>query len=98
MPLNFRQERFVQNLVAEGMNATAAYRAAGYRGQGNIAEVVRLRAPQEPLEVKARLADVQAVHAERAAITVDDLIDKLERLYFIAVDDRASRGQASKRF
>ena len=33
-------------------------------------------------------ADVQAVHAERAAITVDDLIDKLERLYFIAVDDR----------
>ena len=69
------------------MNATAAYRAAGYRGQGNTAEVGACELLRNP-KVKARLADVQAVHAERAAITVDDLIDKLERLYFIAVDDR----------
>ena len=38
MPLNPRQERFVQNLVVNGMNATAAYKSAGYKGQGNVAE------------------------------------------------------------
>ena len=33
MPLNTKQERFAQNLVAQGMNATAAYKAAGYTGK-----------------------------------------------------------------
>ena len=34
MSVNVRQERFVQNLAAKSMNATAAYKAAGYKGLG----------------------------------------------------------------
>ena len=85
MSLNARQERFVQSLVAEGMNAIA-YKAAGYKGLGNTAEVGAAEILRNP-QVKIRLAEVQAEHAERAAITVDDLVDKLAHLYSIAVED-----------
>ncbi len=87
MALNARQELFVQNLVAEGMNATAAYRAAGYKGRGNTAEVGASEILRNPKVIK-RVADVQAEHAKRTAITVDDLVAKLQLLYSIAVEDR----------
>ena len=88
MQLNVRQECFVQNLVAEGMNATAAYKAAGYLAKKDVTARNGAHELLTNPYVKRRLAEVQAEHAQRAALTVDDLIDKLERLYCIAVEDR----------
>ena len=42
MGLNAKQERFAQALVAEGMNASAAYKAAGLFRQEEMA-------PSEPM-------------------------------------------------
>jgi len=61
---NPRYERFAQELAA-GKTADAAYEAAGYRKhRGNAA---RLSANER---IKDRVREIQAVGAERAAVTV----------------------------
>ena len=60
---NPRHERFAQELAA-GNSADAAYEAAGYRKhRGNAA---RLSANEH---IKNRVKEIQAVGAERAAVT-----------------------------
>jgi hypothetical protein len=69
---NARHERFAQELAA-GNPADAAYEAAGYRKhRGNAA---RLSANEH---IKNRVKEIQAVGAERAAVTVQSLIEEAE--------------------
>ena len=69
---NPRHERFVQEL-ATGKSADAAYVAAGY--SANRSNAARLSANQG---VQKRLAEIQSLGAERAAITVETLIAEAE--------------------
>ena len=77
---NPRYERFAQELAA-GKTADAAYEAAGYRKhRGNAA---RLSANER---IKDRVREIQAVGAERAAVTVQSLIDEAEEARIKAMD------------
>jgi len=69
---NPRHERFAQEL-ATGKTADAAYGMAGYRE--NRSNAARLSANQN---IQKRVAEIQAVGAELAAITVETLIAEAE--------------------
>ena len=69
---NPRHERFVREL-ATGKSADAAYVAAGY--SANWSNAARLSANQD---VQKRVAEIQSLGAERAAITVETLIAEAE--------------------
>jgi phage terminase small subunit len=77
---NPRYERFAQEL-ASGKTADAAYEAAGYRKhRGNAA---RLSANEH---IKERVREIQSIGAERAALTVQSLIDEAEQARIKAMD------------
>ena len=69
---NPRHERFAQEL-ATGKSADAAYVLAGYRT--NRSNAARLSANQH---IRNRVAEIQSLGAERAAITVETLIAEAE--------------------
>jgi phage terminase small subunit len=84
---NPRYERFAQELAA-GNTADGAYEAAGYRKhRGNAA---RLSANER---IKDRVRQIQAMGAERAAITVQSLIDEAEQARIKAME--SSNGAAA---
>ena len=71
---NPRHERFAQELAA-GNSADSAYEAAGYRKhRGNAA---RLSANER---IKNRVREIQSIRAERAAVTVQNLIEEATTL------------------
>jgi hypothetical protein len=77
---NSRHERFAQELAA-GNPADAAYKAAGYqKHRGNAA---RLSANEH---VKDRVREIQSIGAERAAVTVQSLIDEAEQARIKAME------------
>ena len=77
---NARHERFAQELAA-GNPADAAYEAAGYRKhRGNAA---RLSANES---IKDRVREIQAIGVERAAVTVQSLIDEAEQARIKAME------------
>ena len=77
---NSRHERFAQELAA-GNPADAAYEAAGYqKHRGNAA---RLSANEH---VKERVREIQAIGAERAAVTVQSLIEEAEQARIKAME------------
>ena len=69
---NPRHERFAQELAA-GKTADAAYVLAGYKE--NRSNAARLNASQN---IQKRVAEIQSLGAERAAITVETLIAEAE--------------------
>jgi phage terminase small subunit len=84
---NHRYERFAQELAA-GNTADGAYEAAGYRKhRGNAA---RLSANEC---IKDRVREIQATGAERAAITVQSLIEEAEQARIKAME--SSNGAAA---
>ena len=77
---NPRYERFAQELAA-GNTADGAYEAAGYRKhRGNAA---RLSANER---IKNRVREIQSIGAERAAVTVQSLIDEAEQVRIKAME------------
>ena len=79
---NARHERFAQELAA-GNPADAAYEAAGYqKHRGNAA---RLSANEH---VKERVREIQAIGAERAAVTVHSLIEEAEQARIKAMESQ----------
>ncbi|PZV38540.1 terminase small subunit [Mesorhizobium kowhaii] len=78
MPLNTRQERFAQNLVAKAMNATAAYKAAGYAAKTDATARAGASELLTNPEVKARVAELQAKASQRNEITVDAILRELD--------------------
>jgi phage terminase small subunit len=79
---NSRHERFAQELAA-GKTADAAYEAAGYRKHRSNAG--RLSANEH---VKERVAEIQAIGAERAAVTVGSLIEEAEQARIKAMESQ----------
>ena len=84
MPLNARQECFVQNLVAKGMNATAAYKAAGYSAKKDVTAHGVHQLLTNPY-VAERVAELQKLAAVRHAKSVDSLVADLDRLRDLAI-------------
>ncbi len=84
MTINTRQEAFAQNLVAKGMNATAAYKAAGYAAKHDSA----IRADASRLltnaNVKARVAELQREAAENAVVTAESVAAELDIAFQLA--------------
>ena len=86
MPLNAKQECFVQNLVAQGMNATA-YKAAGCTGK---TEATARAGASELLtnpNVASRISELQRLAARRHAKTVDTLVANLDQLRDLAIEN-----------
>lgn len=81
---NPRHEMFAQAL-ASGKTADEAYTTAGFKpNRGNAAT---LKAKQS---ISDRVAEIQAIAAERAAVTIDSLTDELEEARAIAVSEKQS--------
>lgn len=74
MPIlsNARHELFAQR-VAKGMSATEAYKAAGYDTNGHAAENSASRLMSND-EVKARIAELQAITAKEVTLDRADLL------------------------
>ena len=81
---NPRHERFAQGL-ATGKTADAAYGLAGYRE--NRSNAARLSANQD---IQKRVAEIQSLGAELAAITVETLIAEAEAARSKAMAKRAA--------
>ena len=86
--LNSRQESFAQH-VAQGCTGREAYQKAGYAVSDLVADANASRLLSNA-RVSERVAELQARHASRAEVTVDELVSKLERLYDLALENRQS--------
>lgn len=71
---NPKHESFVQAIV-KGESATGAYKSAGYMAKGNAAEASASRLLRD-VKVQARIAEIQNRGAERAAVTLESLIQE----------------------
>jgi phage terminase small subunit len=85
---NPRHERFAQELAA-GKTADAAYVLAGY--QENRSNAARLNANRD---IQQRIAEIQSVGAERAAVTVETLIAEAEEARSKAMGDKGGAAAA----
>jgi phage terminase small subunit len=85
---NPRHERFAQEL-ATGKTADAAYVLAGYKE--NRSNAARLNASQN---IQKRVAEIQAVGAELAAITVETLIAEAEAARSKAMGEKGGANAA----
>jgi phage terminase small subunit len=85
---NPRHERFAQEL-ATGKSADAAYVSAGYRA--NRSNAARLSANQD---IQKRVAEIQSLGAERAAVTVETLIAEAEAARSKAMGEKGGANAA----
>lgn len=83
MALNDKQQRFVDEYLID-LNATAAYRRAGYTAKGNAAEVNAARLLRN---AKVVLAVKEAMKARetRTMITQDRVLQELARIAFFDI-------------
>lgn len=72
LKLTFRQEKFAQHIV-EGKHLMAAYTAAGYEGNSEVA-----RNLLNKKQIKQRIQELQERQVQRHDVTVDSLILELE--------------------
>ena len=82
---NPRHERFAQEL-ATGKTADAAYALAGYRA--NRSNAARLSGSGD---IQKRVAEIQSMGAERAAITIETLIAEAKSARSKAMSVRVGR-------
>jgi hypothetical protein len=82
---NPRHERFAQEL-ATGKSADTAYVLSGYRA--NRSNAARLSANQD---IQKRVAEIQSLGAERAAVTVETLIAEAEAARSKAMGEKGRR-------
>ena len=85
---NPRHERFAQEL-ATGKSADAAYVLAGYRA--NRSNAARLSGSRD---IQKRVAEIQSLAAERAAITVETLIAEAEAARSKAMGEKGGAAAA----
>ena len=74
-PLNDRQHRFVLEYLKD-LNATAAYKRAGYEGEGHVAESAAARLLSH-VEVAHAIAHEQEQRARRVRVTADAVLKEL---------------------
>lgn len=78
--LNPKQQRFVAEYVKD-LNATAAYKRAGYAAKGNSAEVNAGRLLRNA-QVAAAIAEKTAKHLDSTDLTAARVLEELRRLAF----------------
>lgn len=78
--MNAKQRRFVEEYLID-LNATAAYRRAGYEATGNAAEVNAARLLRNA-KVAAAVAEAQQRRSVRTEITSDRVLSELARIGF----------------
>ncbi len=76
MLANPRHERFVQNVI-EGMPASRAYVAAGFKARGNSAETAAGRLLRN-VQISARLSELRSRQASRHDVTIDKIAAQLD--------------------
>ncbi len=79
-PLTPRQESFVREYLID-LNATAAYKRAGYSAKGHAAEVEASKVLRNP-EVAKAIAAAQQERATRVEIQADRVLQELARIAF----------------
>jgi len=90
MALTPKQERFVEEYLGDAeLNATAAYKRAGYKGQGHSAESAAARLLRN-VEVAAAIRAAKRARAERTQIAADSVVKELARVAFARMTDFAS--------
>src|ERR1700684_753889 len=80
---NPRHELFAQLIVQapkSGMSNTQCYREAGYRAEGNAAEVCACQLLSHP-KVQARIAELTAPAVKKARATVDTLAQQFDAVF-----------------
>lgn len=77
--LNDRQQRFVDEYLKD-LNATQAYRRAGYAGNANVCAVEAARLLRNP-QIAAALALAQEQRAQRLHVEADAVLHELVLLY-----------------
>jgi phage terminase small subunit len=73
-----KQERFVQEYLID-LNATAAYKRAGYVAKGHAAEASANRLLRNA-EVAREIAQAQQGRSELASATAKEVLDEIQRL------------------
>ena len=78
MPLKEGHQRFVDAFLVEP-SATAAYRAAGFKGRGNAAQAAAYKILHRT-DVQATIKAAQAARAERALVTQERVLEELSKI------------------
>lgn len=86
-----KQQRFVEEYLVD-MNASAAYKRAGYRAKGNSAEVSALQLLRNP-KVQAVLAAQREALSKRTEIKQDEIIRELARVGFSCITNYEAHGE-----
>ncbi|MEC9067825.1 MAG: terminase small subunit [Pseudomonadota bacterium] len=73
-----KQERFVEEYLID-LNATAAYRRAGYKARGNAAEVSASQLLRNP-KVAGAIQKAMDARSKRTAITADYVLGGLQEV------------------
>lgn len=80
-----KQQRFVDEYLID-LNATAAYKRAGYRAKGHVAEAAASRMLRN-VEVRRAVADAQKARAQRTARKADEVLEELAAVAFSDIGD-----------
>jgi phage terminase small subunit len=75
-----KQQRFRDEYLID-LNATRAYRAAGYRGDDNVCAVEGHRLLSNP-KIAASIQDAMDKRSKRTAITADKVLEELAKIGF----------------
>lgn len=78
-----KRAAFVREYLVD-LNATAAYKRAGYAARGHSAEVEAHKALRNP-EIAKAVAAAQQKRAERTGITADRVLQELARIAFFDI-------------
>jgi phage terminase small subunit len=78
--LTDKQQEFVRQYLVD-MNATAAYKRAGYAAEGNAAEAAASRLLRN-VKIAAAIQAAMNERAERTAVTADRVLQELARIGF----------------
>src|SRR5689334_9768848 len=89
---NPRHENFAQQLVQGqkfGWTRGASYSRAGFRAEGESAEVNASRLLKNAKNgIAARVQEIVGAGADRAAVTVESLLNELDQVLAGAISDR----------
>jgi phage terminase small subunit len=92
MSLTPKRERFVEEYLID-LNATRAYRAAGYAGDDNVCAVEGHRLLSDP-KVSAAVADRRAALSEKAEVSQERIVQEFCRMGFYDPASIASQPMA----
>lgn len=80
MTLTAKQKRFVEEYLID-LNATRAYRAAGYKGNDNVCAVEGLKLLRNP-KIAPAIQKAMDERSKRTNVTADRVLQELARLGF----------------